>query len=369
MIPGSMPDSQSSLNFELAKGERQVLFPVKLAANDGKNALKVKHSDVEIEVPAEVLKELQALVTGSGLEQSQISFQMGVLSPQLGRELLDRAESKNQAAVSAAGEVYDFKLSIVKADGTVLELKKFSQPVTIRLSANENSQRDLTGIYYIADDGSLEYMGGNRSDGKWTAKVSHFSTFAVLTYDKTFEDVNASYWAHDVIKKMAARQMVSGISETAFAPKQNVSRAEFAALITRALSIKSANTAIFKDVDSAKWYASSITAAYENGIITGRSADTFAPEESVSREEMAAMIYKAYLFHTGRNAAVNRLSSFRDADHISSWAADAVAAAQELGLISGRGNQLFMPHEEVIRAESAQVISLLLERIEEQKER
>lgn len=367
VIPGSTPDSQSSqrsqnsLTFELAKGEQQVLFPVKLAANDGKNALKVKNADVEIEVPAEVLKELQALVTGSGLEQSQISFEIGALSAEQSTKLLTQAGSKNHADISAAGDVYDFKLSIVKANGTVLELEKFSQPITIRLSANENSPEDLTGIYYIADDGSLEYMGGNRSDGKWTAKVSHFSTFAVLTYDKTFEDVNVSYWAHDVIKKMAARQMVSGVSETAFAPKQNVSRAEFAALITRALGIKASGSAIFKDVDPAKWYASSIAAAYEKGIITGRSEDTFAPEDSVSREEMASMIYKAYLFHTGRNAAVNRLSSFRDADHISSWAADAVAAAQELGLINGRGNHLFAPHETVNRAESAQIISLLLD--------
>lgn len=371
VIPGSTPvnqSSQSSLNFEMAKGERQVLFPVNMAANDGKNALKINNTDAEIEVPAEVLKELQALVTGSELEQSKISFELETLSAEQTTKLLRQAGSKNHADISASGEVYDFKLSIVKADGTALKLEKFSRPVTIRLSADENSRQDLTGIYYIADDGSLEYMGGARSGDKWTAKVSHFSTFAVLTYDKSFEDVHASYWAHDVIKKMAARHMVLGVSETTFAPKQKVSRAEFATLVTRSLGLKPSNSAIFKDVDPAEWYASSIAAAYEKGIITGRSADTFAPEDSVSREEMAAMIYKAYLFHTGQKAAANVVSQFNDADRISGWAGDAVAAAQELGFISGRGNQLFMPHEQVNRAESAQVMSLLLERIEQREE-
>ncbi|WP_084146598.1 GH32 C-terminal domain-containing protein [Paenibacillus wynnii] len=357
------PPSKNSLSFEMKKGERQVLFPVTMAANDGKNALIVKNADVEVEVPAEVLKELQSKVTGSELDQAKISFEMEVLSSEQSKELLGLVGDKNQAVISATGEIYDFKLSIVRPDGTMLTLEKFSKPVTIRLSAKENSNQDLTGIYYIADDGRLEYMGGAFSDDKWTANVSHFSKFAVLTYDKSFEDVNASFWAHDVIKRMAAKQIVLGVSETAFAPKQEVSRAEFASLITRALGITATNLTAFKDVEPTKGYASSIAAAYEAGIVTGRSLDTFAPEETISREEMATMIYKAYLMHTGQNTAGNRLSNFKDAGTISGWAANAVAAIQELGLVSGRGNQLFMPHEHVNRAESAQIISLLLDKV------
>ncbi|RUT41458.1 S-layer homology domain-containing protein [Paenibacillus anaericanus] len=78
---------------------------------------------------------------------------------------------------------------------------------------------------------------------------------------------------------------------------------------------------------------------------------------------MAAMIYKAYLFQTGQNAAIHQMSNFKDAGTISGWAVDAVAAAQELGLISGRGKDLFMPQEKVNRAESAQIISRLLDKI------
>jgi len=373
VITPSKPDSQSSLNFEIPDGERQVLFPATMAANDGKNSLKVKNADAEIEVPAEVLKELQALVTVGELKQAQISFEMGALSSEQKNELLERAGRKNHADLSVMGKVYYFKLSILKADGTALELEKFSKPVTIGLSAIENSQHELTSIYYIADDGSLEYTGGTYSNDKWTTKVSHFSTYAVLTYDKSFEDVDASYWAHDAIKRMAAKQIVLGVSETEFTPQQKVSRAEFASFIARALGLKASSSAAFKDVDPTKWYASSIAAAYETGIVTGRSVDTFAPEDSISREEMAIMIYKAYLLQTGQNPVANRLSNrvihFKDADTISGWAAGAVAAAQELGLISGRGNQLFMPHDKGTRAESAQVISLLLDRIEQGRSR
>lgn len=288
---------------------------------------------------------------------------MEPLTSEQSKELVGQIGQRNQAAISVAGEIYEFKLSIVKPDGTKLTLEKFSKPITIRLVAQGDSRQDITGIYYIPDDGRLEYMGGTYADGKWTAKVSHFSKFAVLTYDKSFEDVNASYWAYDVIKRMAAKQIIMGVSETEFAPKQKVSRAEFASLITRALGITGTSLTAFKDVEPEHWYASSIAAAYEAGIVTGRSTDTFAPEETISREEMASMINKAYLFHTGQNPVFGQRSKFKDAGTISAWAVDAVAALQELGLVTGRGNQLFMPHETVNRAESAQIISLLLDKV------
>lgn len=362
-IPASKPDSRSSLSFELAKGERQVLFPVNLAANDGKNALKITNAEVEIEVPAEVLKELQALVTGSGLDQAKISFEMETLSSVQSKELLTRAGSKNYADITAPGEICGFSLSIVKADGTVLTLEKFSKPVTLKLNAKETSRQELTNLYYIADDGSLEYIGGTFAGGIWTAEVSRFSNIAILTYDKSFEDVKASYWAHDVIKKLAARQIVAGVNEHQFAPKQPVTRAEFASLISRALRLESRKPGVFKDVDSAKGYAAPVAAAFEAGIVTGRSADTYAPEAPVSREEMAVMILKAYQFKTGQTAEAKGTNPFRDAGSISRWAVDAVSAAKELGLISGRGSSLFMPHETVNRAEGAQAISLLMGKI------
>lgn len=362
-VPVSQPQSRNGLSFEMSKGERQVLFPVTMAANDGKTSLKIKNTDVEIEVPAEVLKGLQAMVTGGELEHSKISFEMDTLSSEQKKEWLAQAGHKNHAALSVAGEVFRFKLSIVKPDGTVLSLEKFPKPVTIKLGAQENSRQDLTGIYYIKDDGSIVYMGGSLSDGKWTANVNHFSTFAVLTYDKSFEDVTATHWAYDAIKKLAAKQIVLGVSETEFAPKQKVSRAEFASLITRALGITAEDPVVFKDVEPAKWYAPSIAAAYEAGIITGRSLDVFAPEQTINREEMASMIYKAYLHQKGQNAAANRSSNFKDAVTISGWAANAVAAVQELGIMNGRGGSLFMPKEQVNRAESAQVISLLLDQL------
>lgn len=137
-------------------------------------------------------------------------------------------------------------MSIVKSDGNALKIEKLSNSVTLRLSVNETSGQDLSGIYFIVDDGSLEYVGGTYASNKMIVEVSHFSELADLNYDKSFEDINASYWAFNVIKKMSVKQMVFGVSETVFAPKQNVTRAEFASLIGRALSLDSSKYMILK---------------------------------------------------------------------------------------------------------------------------
>jgi fructan beta-fructosidase len=340
-----------------------VTFPVQAAANDGKNALKIKHDGTEIEVPAEVLQDLQALLTTDELAGAQISFEIDTLSADRLKELMERAAAKNKAEISALGAAYDFKLSIVKADGAVKRLETFSKPVTLRLRVDERFHQPLAGIYYLADDGSLDYVSGTYANDKMTVEVSHFSKYAALKYDKLFEDVPATYWAHDVIKKMAAKQIVLGVSDTAFAPKDDVTRAEFTSLISRALGLKSSKSAAFKDVDPNKWYASSIAAAFEAGIVSGKSPETFAPEQTVSREEMAMMIMKAYQAQTGKTIVAQETNKFKDGDAISSWAVAAVSAAKELGLISGRTKQLFMPHGIVNRAESAQIISLLLDKL------
>ncbi|MNJ55938.1 Endoglucanase precursor [compost metagenome] len=209
----------------------------------------------------------------------------------------------------------------------------------------------------------MDYVRATYANNMLTTGVNRFSKLAVLNYDKSFEDVNASYWADDMIKKMAAKQILFGISETEFAPKKNVTRAEFVTIITRALEIESSKPNVFKDVDPTKWYASYIAAAFEAGIVSGRTTDVFAPEETLSREEMAIMILKAYKFHTGQNAVADEMNNFRDADTISDWAKDAVSAAAKLGFIKGRGKELFMPHEKMNRAESAHIISLFLEEI------
>ncbi|CAK4863349.1 unnamed protein product [Aphanomyces euteiches] len=192
------------------------------------------------------------------------------------------------------------------------------------------------------------------------ALISHFSKYAVLSFDKSFADVSDSFWAAQVIKQMAAKHILQGINETEFAPNKNVTRAEFTALIVRALNIKVKGAAKFSDVQTSDWFASDVAAANEAGIVSGRNDSKFDPNAPITREEMTVMLVRAYEYGKGEKAIASNANIFADQAHISSWALTAVTAAQSLGLIKGRGNNQFIPQGLTTRAESAQVIAKLI---------
>ena len=193
-----------------------------------------------------------------------------------------------------------------------------------------------------------------------TADIYHFSQYAVLEFDKTFTDVGSDHWASTLIKNLAAQHIINGINNTEFAPNASVTRAEFAALLVRSLKIKALKAAKFTDIDASQWYASEVAAASEAGIVTGRSATVFAPNDTITREEMVVMLIRAYEHSTGSKATVGNSASFADQATISAWAQDAVKAAQSLGFIIGREDNQFVPQGVATRAESAQIISKLI---------
>lgn len=369
IVPPTLPDkkvvtnpqanAEGKIAVSIAKGEKQVLLPANAAAIAGKNKLNIIREDVEVEIPGEVLEELIAQA-GDDLQDSQISFSMSELSSKDVEELIGKAKGKSKAELSTAGDVFVFDLSIIDKNGKSTKLSTFKQPIILKLKVNENANSDLLGVYYIEEDGELEFVGGTLINGFMEVKVNHFSKYAVLEYDKSFADVDSSHWANSVIKKLTAKHIVTGVSDAEFAPNEYITRAEFAALIVRALGLVAAKEVSFADVDSSKWYAEEVAAAYEAGVITGRSVDVFAPNATLTRQEMAIMIIRAYKLQSGKVLTARSETAFADSVEVSEWAQDAVNAAVELGFIEGRGNNQFAPQEQTTRAESAKVISLLL---------
>lgn len=341
----------------IAKGTKKVWLPANAAALHNNNTLTIQRDDVELEVDGEVLEALKRLLAEGDLADANIALEIDEMTSETADELLSKAALKSKANVKAAGAVFIFKLSIVSKDGEVKQLTSFSKPVILTLHVSEGVNQDLIGVYYIADDGALDYVGGKLTGNKIKAAANHFSKYAVLEYDKSFDDVSEQHWAYDVIKKMAAKHVVSGVSETEFAPEKPVTRAEFAALIVRALGLEATGEAGFKDVDSTDWYADAVAAAYEAGIVSGRSIETFVPDDIITRQEMAIMIVRAYELKSGKTVTAGSEAGFADGASISAWAQDAVNAAAELGIIKGRANDRFVPHGHATRAEAVQVIS------------
>ena len=115
-------------------------------------------------------------------------------------------------------------------------------------------------MYYLSGNGELEYIGDVNKDGRVAAGIRHFSAYGLLDYEKTFADVPSSFWAAEVIGDLVAKRTIEGVSADRFAPAQQVTRAEFAAMLVRLLDLKAEGPAPFADVASSKWYAKAVSA-------------------------------------------------------------------------------------------------------------
>jgi hypothetical protein len=263
--------------------------------------------------------------------------------------------------VTAASKVYDFSLFVVKKDSTRIPVTTFTTPVVLTFTLNGSVDKEVLGVYHVGENNSLEYAGGTLNGDQITAQVTHFSKYAALELNKSFTDVPAQHWAAQAIKSLSAKQIVTGVTSSEFKPNANVTRAEFTALLIRALGIKAEGKAAFRDVSADAWYTTYVSAAVSQGIVAGRSADIFAPNADISREEMAVMVIRALEVKQGKKtSASSATAAFADAASISSWAAVYVNAAAELGLVQGRENNKFAPKAMMTRAESAQVIYKML---------
>lgn len=206
---------------------------------------------------------------------------------------------------------------------------------------------------------------------KWTAlkmldrnlKDQEFTPNQSSEFTKIFSDI-VGHWAKKDIMEMVTKGVVEGMDADNFAPNKNITRAQFAALIARALDLKEgAGSNPFTDVKSGVWYEDTVKKAYAAGIISGMSKTKFAPDKSITREEMTTMLMRAKAYASGvkvDSLATGSTSSFKDDNKISPWAKKSVGFALKSGLMKGRTQTTFAPKASATRAESASVIKRLL---------
>ncbi|RKP53834.1 hypothetical protein D7Z26_10570 [Cohnella endophytica] len=334
-----------------------IVMPYNTTELLGQNQLVIQTEKLTLDIPTELLRQLTGKVSSEALKDSRIELKVTPLSEPDAKELLAKGDSSKQIKLS--GEVYDFSLSIVTKDGVTSNITKFDKPITIRLKVDPTLNPKWVGIYYISDNGTLEFIGGQYVNGEMVAQISHFSKYAVLEVTKSFADVPASHWAANVIKELASKDILNGTSATKFEPGRNVTRAEFTAMLVRALKLTEKAELKFTDVKTNDWYAEAISIAVKAGIVKGKNDTLFNPNGQITREEMVTMLMRAYEVVNGKSA-LNAGISFKDESKVSPWALEYVQAAAGLQLIKGRSEGKFEPQGITNRAEAAQVIYNLL---------
>ena len=150
---------------------------------------------------------------------------------------------------------------------------------------------------------------------------------------------------------------MTGMSKTKFGPDETLSRAQFVVVMYRLAGEPAVNSEQkFPDVDPSCWYGAAVTWATQNGIITGYTDHTFKPAAPVTREQMAAIIYRYAKYKGTAGSASGSLSAYADANKVSDWAKDAFAWASGCGVITGKSGKYLDPQGKATRAECATII-------------
>lgn len=168
-----------------------------------------------------------------------------------------------------------------------------------------------------------------------------------------FADVNEGVWYYDAVNYAYETKLFSGVSETAFAPDEVMTRAMFVTVLYRMSGEPEvAQRSAFVDVADGAWYADAVAWSAANGIVMGISDTEFAPDTPITREQICAILNR-YRVYTGKQLPDNEVDDFKDNAAISAYALADVAAMHKVGVVTGDANNMFNPTSNATRAEVA----------------
>ena len=235
--------------------------------------------------------------------------------------------------------------------------------VTVTVKPDEGYELDeLT----VTDKNGDSVKLTDKGDGKYTFKMpaSKVTVEAVFTAVEPepeglpFTDVTSGDWFYDAVAYVYDKGMMEGTTDTTFAPTMNLTRSMIAQVLYNLEERPEApGAAGFPDVAAGAWYADAVNWAAARGIVKGYDTGAFGPEDSVTREQLAAILYR-YAQAKGYDTTQGGMAvrEFSDSASISDWAQEAMAWAVNAQVLSGKGNGVLDPQGTATRAEVAQML-------------
>ena len=167
-----------------------------------------------------------------------------------------------------------------------------------------------------------------------------------------FQDVGQNDWFASAVRYVTGKSLMNGKSTTAFAPNENMSRAMLATVLYRMSGETAEADSSFRDVSSSAYYAAAVSWASSEGIVNGTGANAFSPNASITREQLAAMLYR----YAGEPSVSADLSAYTDTVDISPYASKAVEWCVAKGILSGKSATHLAPQDTATRAECAAML-------------
>lgn len=227
--------------------------------------------------------------------------------------------------------------------------------------------------YYNTRARALAFQSADRIDGGGTVSFpfDHASQYAIVIDDHAhtpkafpFTDVRQNDWYYDAVDFVFQNDLMNGTSAYLFEPNGTMTRAMLVTILHRQAGEPVVNYAMpFTDVEGSTWYTEAVRWAASEGVVTGTSATSFAPDAPVTREQFATILYRyAQSEGQGFTGAWAFRLDFDDADAVSDYAYEALCWMTMHGVIEGDGANLH-PQDSAIRAEAAAMLMRFIQTI------
>ncbi|RXZ82924.1 DNRLRE domain-containing protein [Paenibacillaceae bacterium] len=324
--------------------------------------LVIEHDSARYELK---LKELYTDQSAAGAAYSTLAIHMERIAGEESARLKSRAAS---AEIALLHDGIKTRVAAEPAGGenVIGNYGKVYAPVTLHLTGEIDLQH-AAAVLYDPVTGEMRFVPAifRHVDGNTEVEIYRTGDgiYTVVQSERTFADVSG-HWAQAQIESLASKLLVKGRTNDRFAPNDDITRAEFAALVSRAAGLTPAATDIYTDVLPGDWYAGAVGAATAAGIVNGAGQSQFRPDDPITREQMAVMVMRMMAF-AGYSADADMvlLNGFSDSDSVNSYARQALAQAVALKIVNGVSEQQLAPQKQASRAEAVMMIERMLKQM------
>lgn len=281
-----------------------------------------------------------------------------------------KPSSSSSGGSSSGKTTYKVTTSAVNNGGVNASPSNAEKGATITITLSPDKGYKLDKLT-VTDGSGKSVSTVKKSDTVYTFTMPASAVKVGVSYVKatetpsktTFNDVSANDWFASAVDYVTGKGMMNGTADNTFSPKANTTRGMVVTVLYRLENQPSTSAASFTDVASGAYYANAVAWANANGIVSGYGSGKFGPNDKVTREQLAAILYRYAQYKKYDVSGANSLDGYTDVQSVSSYAVPALQWANAAGVVTGKSGSKLDPKGNATRAEVAAMLMRFCENV------